>query len=218
MGRLGRVPGLTGALTAIALLAGACAPADVPTADSSPLTVTGTGPVNAIEHGVAGPLSFTLPAGWSVTNVGHPKHYETVLAFVASPAASASESCGPDYVPGMGSGCVDAYSLPAGSVVIRLSEWQLPPRGPNGAADEIAADVAGGAKITTVANQSAAFFDPYADGDTPKDGTTIAWFVAGPGKGSLRTYALVVTMTSDDAATRETVQAIVDSLRIAPGN
>ncbi|MFN8630451.1 MAG: hypothetical protein U0838_09075 [Chloroflexota bacterium] len=163
----------------------------------------------------AGPLSFAVPAGWTLTPVGHQKHYSTVLAFLTSPGASASESCGPAYVPGMGSGCADTYTTPAAFAVIRLEEWQLPARAPDGAVAEITAEIADGAQATTVAGQPAAYHAAYADVDAPTGGATVAWWVAGPADHDGRAFAIVATTGGQDPGTMASVQAIVDSLQIA---
>jgi hypothetical protein len=169
----------------------------------------------ALTRGVVGPLSFTYPTGWTITPVDHLKHYETVLAFLTSSTASASESCGPDYMPGMGSGCTDSYALPAGGVVIRFSTLDLPTPYNEGAVRLIAMDVAGGLAARTVAGQPAAFDPSYTDGEAPTTGSTEAWFIAGPGKGNATQYVVVATVNAGDAAAEAAVQAIVDSLEIA---
>jgi hypothetical protein len=189
-----------------ALLAAGCAPF------YSAGTGTAEGPAT---RGTVGPLSFDYPAAWALTPVGHPKHYETVLAFLTSPAASARESCGPDYVPGMGAGCTDTYVLPPGGVVIRLSQYDGPAPG-KGAAGLVAMDVAAGWQARTVAGDPAAYDPAYADASTPSEGTTVAWFVAGPGAGNTVGYAIVATVNGSDPGAHAAVDAILASLRISP--
>jgi hypothetical protein len=164
-----------------------------------------------------GALSFDYPAGWSLTTVGHLKHYETVLGFLASPVASAQESCGPEYVPGAGGGCSDSYSLPPGAIVIRLSRWDGPPS-PNGkgAAGLVAADIAAGWQAQTVAGEPAAYDPTYSDGSAPTTGTTVAWFLAASGAQDWVDYSVVATMNGADPAARATVDAVVASLRVTP--
>ena len=193
------------------LLAAGCAASAVPSASAPSAPASG-----GLVHGTLGALSFDYPASWSLTPVGHPKHYENVLAFLSSPAASASESCGPGYIPGGGGDCADAYSIPAGGVVVRLSQWDGPPAPDGkGAAGLVAMDVAGGWQARTVAGQPAAYNPAYSDASTPADGSTEAWFIAGPGADSPVGYAVVATVNGSDPGARSAVDALLASLRIA---
>lgn len=205
---------MAGLLLAFVLASGCAAgsPASSPRG-----TVTVDGPeIVGLRHAQVGPLSFDYPAFWTLTPVGHPKHYETVLAFLASDAI-ARESCGPDYVPGMGGGCADTYEIAPGGVVIRLSQLDPPAPAGKGVAYLVAQDVAAGWQARTVAGQPAAYDPAYTDASTPPGGKTVAWFVAGLDAGNTVGYAIVATVNGADPAAWRAVDAIVASLSIAAG-
>jgi hypothetical protein len=166
----------------------------------------------ALIHGEVDGLSFDYPADWTLTPVGHWKHYETVLAFLTSPHATATESCGPDYEPGLGAGCEDTYSLPTGSAVVRLSRWGEPQlrNGP------ITSPLPAGWQPLTIAGQPAAYTGDYSDFSTPSSGQTVAWLIAAPGSEPWVFYAVVATINGPQTSTMTQIEAMLAKLRIAP--
>ncbi len=155
-------------------------------------------------------LSFTYPGDWTLTVVDRPLHYETVLAFLTSPGASARESCGPDYIPGLGGGCTDTYSVPPGSAVLRLSEWAGPPAIKGPIVDLLDA----GWQPVTIAGRPAAYSGDEVGSTTGTD--RVEWRIAAPGANSLATFGIVATMSEPSAGLRGQITALLTTLRIAP--
>jgi hypothetical protein len=196
------------ALLAAVIVVGGCTSAEA--TQGNPL------PSSGLSLATIAGVSFDYPTGWTLTPVGHLKHYEDVLAFLTSPTATASESCGPEYIPGAGGGCTDLYTNPAGSVVIRLSSWGGPPM-PSGAKGVVAADVAGGWVAETVGGQPAAYTTSYSDRSDPP-GATVAWFIASPASQATVYSILATTSGPDDPALTAIIERIVASIRFVPAS
>jgi len=170
------------------------------------------GPANtSTTRGNAGSLAFDYPSDWTLSPSSNNQHYYSVLAFLISPTAHASETCGPDHIAGLGS-CSDSYDVPGGAAVVQLSEWDGPPR-PDGARTLIAEDIAAGWQSLVVAGQSAAYL---AVPGGPASETTLTWQIAGPETGGQVTYEVRAMIGPGTSNLTTVVEAIVSSLRIAP--
>ena len=89
---------------AVTLLAlGACTTSVVPPSASVSAVL--------LTHITLGPFAFDAPRDWTITPTGNPSHYFEIFGFVAAPPATATETCGPDYIPG-GGACDDTVTLP----------------------------------------------------------------------------------------------------------
>lgn len=166
-------------------------------------------------HATVGSLAFGYPSDWTLTPVGNPQRYTTVLAFLVSPTAHAAETCGPDYVPDEG-GCSDAYDVPAGAVVVRLSVSGGPPY-PGGAKRLIAEAIARGLQPRVVAGQAAAYAESGSGAAGLSSETTLTWRIVGPGSDSQVIYEIQATVGAGAADLRASVETMVASLRITPG-
>ncbi len=185
----------TAAAAAVAIFAAAC----------------GGAANTATTHGSAGSLAFDYPSDWTLTPSSNIQHYYSVLAFLISPTAHASETCGPDHIAGLGS-CSDSYDVPGGAAVVQLSEWDGPPR-QAGARTLVADDIATGWQPLVVAGQSAAYL--AVPGGASSE-TTLTWQIVGPEAGGWVTYEIRAMIGPGTSNLTATVEAIVASLRITP--
>ena len=170
--------------------------------------VTGSGSSPSVA--ALGKVSFDYPAGWHLTVVDHPLHYETVLAFLTTDAAEASESCGPGYIPGMGGDCTDRYHLAANSAIVRVSAWDGPPE-PGGFLTGFP-----GWQRLTLAGQPAAYSGSPPPGYAIRDADeTLVWVIAGPGPDDLVGYAFTANIRGPQTATiRSQLEAILATLKL----
>ena len=150
-------------------------------------------------------LAFDYPAEWRKISVGRILHYETVVAFLTSGAATADEPCGSAYVPGLGGDCSQDITLPANSVVVRISLWGGPPSGPAGA---IAALRTQGWSALTIAGEPAAF-TPQALEGIPGSDRSLVWAVAAPGADNQKAYWITAGIRGPDLAS---IQAQVEAM------
>ena len=158
-------------------------------------------------------LGFDYPAAWQSISVGRVLHYETVVAFLTSGAATASETCGSAYIPGLGGDCSQDITLPANSVVVRISLWGGPPSGPAGA---IAALRAQGWSSTTVGAEPAAF-TPQALEGIPGSDRSLVWAVGVPGPdNNQKAYWITAGIRGPDVASIEAqVEAMIATIHVA---
>lgn len=164
-----------------------------------------------VQHASIGELSFDYPADWTLTLVGNPRHYQMVIAFLVSPGAAASESCGPGYIPGNGP-CEDTFAVPAGSAVVRFSIWDGPPI-PRGTS-VIAQLLQVGWQPVTVAGQPAAYTDRDAS-VSALGARTVEWRIAAPGPDDMVSYEIDATIGGSQADFRAQVDSLLATLRIA---
>ena len=157
-------------------------------------------------------VSFEYPGDWHLNEIDEFMHYGATLAFVTSPSAEATASCGPDYVPGAGGTCPNSYELPAGSMVVRIDSFSLPGRG----VQAITNDLANGWQPATVGGMPAAYRDGYFDDSIPTAGHTRAWAVASPGD-DITNYTIIVTDNGYPNA-EDVVDRLVSSFRITSAN
>ena len=164
-------------------------------------------PTPPIAGGIVGPFAFSYPSSWTVVIAGAPQHYRTVFGFAVSPPATAAESCGPDFLSGLG-GCDERVSVPAGTVVVTLSAWVQPTCAPNAQAI-VAADVASGWTSLSVDGLAAAFDDTAA----AASGFTRTWEIAGPAKGDCNVYEVKAQFGASAADLGPAVDALVASMQ-----
>jgi hypothetical protein len=172
--------------------------------------VTGSG--SSQSHAALGGVSFDYPVGWHLTVVDHLLHYETVLGFLTTDAANASESCGPGYVPGMGGDCTDRYQLSANSAIVRVSLWDGPP--------ELGGFLTRfqGWQMLTLAGQPAAYSGSPPPGFAiPDADETLVWAIAAPGTDDQVWYAFTANVRGPQIATiRSQLEATLATLKLSP--
>jgi hypothetical protein len=158
-------------------------------------------------------LAFDYPAAWQSISVGRVLHYETVIAFLTSSGATASETCGSAYIPGLGGDCSQEVTLPANSVVVKISLWGGPPSGPAGA---IAALRAQGWSSTTVGGEPAAF-TPQALEGIPGSDRSLVWAVGVPGPDNdQKAYWITAGIRGPDLASIQAqVEAMIATVHVA---
>jgi hypothetical protein len=157
-------------------------------------------------------LAFDYPAGWQSIPVERPLHYETILAFLTSGGATASETCGSDYIPGAGGDCSEDYALPVNSSVVKLSRWDGPPtrRG------AIASLRDQGWAVMTIAGQPAAFASaPGQDDAISGSDITLVWEVAAPQPDNQVAYRISAAIRGPDLAPIQgQLEAMIESVRL----
>lgn len=158
-------------------------------------------------------LALDYPATWQSTYVGRLLHYETVVAFLTSGAATASEPCGSAYVPGMGDGCSQVIKLASNSAVVRISLWDVP----SGAGGPIAADIADGWSAMIIGGEPAAFTDrPGVGQGIPDSDAVLIWAVAVPGSDDLKSYQITAGIRGPDVASIESqVEAMIGTIHVS---
>ena len=173
-------------------------------------------PASRTAHFDTSGISFDYPAAWQSVSVGRILHYETVVAFLTSAGATASEPCGSAYIPGLGGDCSDVVTLPADSVVVKISMWGGPPSGPAGA---IGALLAQGWSSTTVGGEPAAF-TPQALQGIPGSDRSLVWAVGVPGSGNEQAaYWITAGIRGPDLASIQAqVEAMIATVRVAAAN
>ena len=162
----------------------------------------------AISAAVLGPFAFDAPATWTITRAGHPQHYRTVQGFVATPGASARETCGPEYIPGLG-GCDEQIGVPDGGVVVAFTSRVQPPCLADARAT-VASDVAAGWRPMTIDGLPAAYDAVPVD----PSGFTRTWEIAGPQPGDCSVYEVRAQFGAAAEERVPVVDAIVASLTI----
>ncbi len=165
-------------------------------------------PTSPIAGGIVGPFSFSYPSSWTVGIAGAPQHYRTVFGFVTSPPAAARESCGPDYIAGLG-GCAELVQAPEGTVALTMAGWTQPPCTQNAQA-VVSADVASGWEAQTIGGLPAAYDKKAAD----PAGFTRTWEIAGPAKGDCTVYEVKAQFGPSATALAAEVDMLVASIHI----
>ena len=156
-------------------------------------------------------LAFDYPAAWRTISVGRILHYETVIAFLASGTATADEPCGSGYVPGLGGDCSEDITLPANSLVVKVSAWDGPPSGPAGA---IAALRTAGWSAVTIAGEPAAY-TPQALEGIPGSDRSLVWAVAAPGSDNQKAYWITAGIRGPDfASIQAQVEAMIATIQL----
>jgi hypothetical protein len=164
----------------------------------------------SLAHGVLGSFAFDYPAGWTLTPTGNPAHYGTIFGFLAAPPATASETCGPDYLPGLGP-CDDTLSTPPGSVVIAFREFE------NGAchpdAEQMVADAraSGWTPLTVSGLTSSANRPPLGAA-----AATWTWDMAETGQAYCVIAEVRASFGPASSSLGPAVDGIVASLQLAP--
>ncbi len=181
------------------------------------LTVSGCGilsgtptpaPTSPIAGGIVGPMTFSYPSSWATSAAGAPQKDRTIFGFVVSPPATATQSCGPDYVAG-GGGCAALVSVPAGTVVLTMSGWTESSCSQT-AAQVVSADVASGWTSQTIGGLPAAYDHAASDAA----GFTRTWEIAGPAKGDCTVYEVKAQFGPSAAALATDVDTLVASIQI----
>jgi hypothetical protein len=163
-----------------------------------------------VRHSTLGPFAFDAPSGWQLIPTGNPSHYQTIFGFLAAPPATASETCGPDYIPGLG-GCDDSIAVPAGSVVVSFRGFVNGACYPN-ATSQLADDRAAGWTDAKVAGLVGAANRPaLADA-----ADTWTWQYAKPGADTCFLYEVRARFGPKSAGVAPLVDAMVGSLVISP--
>jgi hypothetical protein len=169
-------------------------------------------PTSPIAGGVVGPMSFTYPSSWSTSTAGAPQKDRTVFGFVTSPPATATQSCGADYVAG-GGGCAELVSVPEGTVVLTMSGWTQSACSQDAQAI-VSSDVASGWTSQTIGGLAAAYDHAAAD----LGGFTRTWEIAGPQKGDCTVYEVKAQFGPSATGLASEVDTLMASLRImTPG-
>ncbi len=165
-------------------------------------------PTSPIAGGTVGPMIFSYPSSWTTSTAGAPQKDRTVFGFVASPPATATQSCGPDYVAG-GGGCAELVSVPEGTVVLTMSGWTESACSQTAQAI-VSADVASGWASQTIGGRQAAYDQAAVD----PSGFTRTWEIVGPQKGDCTVYEVKAQFGPSAAGLAGDVDALVASLRI----
>jgi hypothetical protein len=196
----------------VTALLGGCGVSPTLTAAVASPSATSSSSTAATSHFSMAGLAFDYPAGWRSIPVERPLHYETVLAFLTSGGANASETCGSDYIPGAGGDCSEDYALPVNSSVVKLWRWDGPPT-QRGA---IASLRDQGWAILTIAGQPAAFTSAPGQGDAiPGSDVTLVWEVAAPEPGNQVAYRISATIRGPALAPiRGQLEAMIESLQL----
>jgi hypothetical protein len=158
-------------------------------------------------------ISFDLPPTWHVDPSALQLHYETVLAFVGT--GDGSLTCASDYVPGQGGTCTEHHTLPANSIVVKVSAWDGPPTPVGPVAFVLSGDA--GASPVTVGAAQAAFetLDPGSPGSSGSE-AVLKWTIARPGvpEGA---YTLVAYLEGPDMSeARGELEGLIQSITLGP--
>jgi hypothetical protein len=157
-----------------------------------------------------GDISIDYPADWTFALGGNEGRYERVRAFITAPGAHATESCPPDFDPNTGGSCIDSYVLPSDSVLIVITEVDMPPD----AQTAITQDLSNGWQSATLAGQPAAYNPNLSSGTTPAGMHGAAWLVAAPGAaGSVVRYLVTASDNGMSADLKQMVSTVVGSFR-----
>ena len=187
------------AVLAVALAAAGCA-APTPTPGPTPT------PLSQV---VLGPFAFSAPTSWTVVATGNPAHYETLYGFVAAPPATATETCGPNYIPGLGA-CDDTLTVPSGSVVVSFRQFVNGACHPT-AAGQLAQDEAAGWTPTQVSGLTSAVDRPVLG----ESGATWTWHLAGPGADGCELDEVKARFGDKSTALGAAVDALAASLEVS---
>jgi hypothetical protein len=168
------------------------------------------GAAQTTKHFARAGISLDYPASWTVTTEDHPAHYDSVLAFIGS--GTASQSCGSDYIPGLGA-CDDVYEVGPDQVVLRVALINGPPPVVDFVTDALNNDPS--ATAATVAGQKAAVQDTTVNGQT-----AVVWTlpnVAGS-YGAFQITAIIAgpDVTQGRAAANAVVQTVSYDKATAP--
>lgn len=153
-------------------------------------------------------LGFTYPSTWHISQSGLALHYERILAFVGT--GDGSMTCGSDYIPGLGGTCNESYSLPANSVVVKISVWDGPPT-PAGAVDNISSGDHLASAMTVAGYPAVMRTLPAA----ATEDLVLEWTLTKPGS-QQGSYRLTAHFKGPDMATsRSQVDSLIQSISLA---